>query len=72
VTRSPLRRLAVVLALAAGLAAGACGAADQVSDEVDAQTDRARTVIEDPAGAADRALQRELEERGIDGQAPSS
>ena len=64
------RRLALVLALGAGVAAGACGTADQVLDEVDAQSGKARTVIEDPAGAADRALQRELERRGIDGEAP--
>ena len=69
--RTPLRRLALVAALAAGLAAG-CGTTDQVRDEVDAQSERARTVLDDPAGAADRALQRELDRRGVDGEPPPS
>ena len=70
VPHAPLRRLILVPVLATGLAAGACGSSDQVLDEVDAQSDRARTVLEDPAGAADRAIQRELERRGLDGEAP--
>ena len=66
-----IRRLLLVCALAAGVAAGACGSSDQVRDEVDAQSERARTVLDDPAGAADRALQRELERHGVDGEATS-
>ena len=66
-----MRRFVVLsCVLAAGSGAAGCGASDQVLDEVDAQRDRAKTVIEDPAGAADRALQRELDRRGIDGEAP--
>ena len=63
-------RIALGFVLAA--TASACGTTDQVRDEVDAQSERARTVLEDPAGAADRALQRELDRRGIDGEAPPS
>ena len=70
--RAPLAVVSAALGLATGLAAGACGSTDQVLDEVDAQTGRARTVLEDPAGAADRAIQRELDRRGIDGEAPPS
>ena len=66
----PVRRVLLIPVLAAGLAAGACGSTDQVLDEVDAQSNRARTVLEDPAAAADRAIQRELDRRGVDGEAP--
>lgn len=65
-----MRRVTVTaLLLAAGLAAG-CGTTDLLGTEVDAQKDRVDTVIKDPAGAADRALQEELRRRGVDGQAP--
>ena len=64
--------LSFALVLVTGMIAGGCGSTDQALDEVDAQTERARTVIEDPAGAADRGLQRELDRRGIDGEAPPS
>lgn len=60
----------LLAALIAGLALGACGSADVIREEADAQKDKVETIIRDPAGAADQALENELRQRGVDGSTP--
>ena len=64
------RLLSLFAAAIAALALAACETADTIGDEVDAQKNKVKTVIEDPTGAADDALNEQLEQQGVDGEAP--
>ena len=66
-----IRRLpAALIAALAAASLAACESADTVSNEIDAQKNKVKTVIEDPTGAADDAINQQLEQSGVDGSAP--
>ena len=64
-----MKRLAVLLPIALVLAG--CGSTDLVDQELDAQKDRVETIIKEPDKVIDGIVQDELQQRGVDGQAPS-
>ena len=62
-----MKRLALLpLVLLAG-----CGSTDLIGDEIDAQKDRVETVIKEPDKVIDGIVQDQLQQNGIDGQAPA-
>ena len=59
------RLLILPLVLFAG-----CGSTDLVGNELEAQKERAKTIITEPDKVIDGIVQDELQQRGVDGQAP--
>ena len=60
-----LRRMIPTIAVVAAFAAGCGDELDQANDRIDRtqeQVDRARDAVEDPAGAAERELDKALED----------
>jgi len=47
-----------------------CGSTDLISDEIGAQKDKAAEAIKNPDEIIDGVVQDQLEQTGIDGQAP--
>lgn len=66
-----MKRLLPALAIASALLVAGCGSADLVNQELDAQKERVETIIKEPDKVVDGIVQDELQQRGIDGQAPS-
>ena len=65
------RPLTLLPVLAAAVVLAGCGSTDLVNQEIDAQKDRVETIIKEPDKIVDGIVQDELEQRGIDGQAPA-
>ena len=58
-----------LLLIPAVLLAG-CGTTELIGNEVDAQKDRVKTIITEPDKVVDGIVQDQLQQNGIDGQAP--